>query len=273
MTALTTPTTLDVEPASQPSARRAFTAILWRDVFVTGRDFWVMLIQVTITPLFMLFIFAKVLGGQGYVRHGYADLLQPGIIALAAVMTSLQTVAMPLVLEFGWTKEIEDRLLAPLPTELVAVEKMVIAMLRGLFAAIVMYPLGWLVMGSAPWQPARLPLLLAVVLLGAWTGGGIGITLATVMPTSRINVAFSLILTPLIFTGCVQYPWQALHRMPWFQVVTTFNPMTYCAEGVRAAMVPRVPHLPIWLCLLVLTGTAAVFTVSGVLSFTRRATR
>jgi len=266
-------TTVDMAPEVQPSPRQAFTAILWRDVFVTGRDFWVMLIQVTITPLFMLFIFAKVLGGQGYVRHGYADLLQPGIIALAAVMTSLQTVAMPLVLEFGWTKEIEDRLLAPLSTRLVAVEKMVIATLRGLFAATVMYPLGWLVMGSAPWHPERLPLLLAIVLLGAWTGGGIGITLAMSMPTSRINVAFSLIITPLIFTGCVQYPWRALHTMPWFQAITTLNPMTYCAEGVRAALVPRVPHLPIWLCLLVLTGTAALFTISGVLTFARRANR
>jgi ABC-2 type transport system permease protein len=266
-------TTVDRDPDTRTRARQAFTAILWRDVFVSGRDFWVMLIQVTITPLFMLFVFAKVLGGQGYVRHGYADLLQPGIIALAAVMTALQTVAMPLVLEFGWTKEIEDRLLAPLPTALVAIEKMTIATLRGLFAATVMYPLGWLVMGSAPWNPAGLPLLVAMVLLGAWTGGGIGMTLAMSMPTNRINVAFSLIVTPLIFTGCVQYPWRALHTMPWFQTVTTLNPMTYCAEGVRAALVPRVPHLPVWLCLLVLAGTAAVFTVTGVRSFARRATR
>ena len=34
-------------------------------------------------------------------------------------------VGLPLVVEFGWTKEIEDRLLAPVPTWVVAAEKIV----------------------------------------------------------------------------------------------------------------------------------------------------
>jgi len=107
-------TTADVAaiPSTRPlavgsGAWRAFLAILWRDVYVTGKEFWVLLIQVALTPLFMLFIFAKVLVSQGSVSASYGhDLLLPGIIALSAFLTALQSVAFPLVMEFGWTKEI-----------------------------------------------------------------------------------------------------------------------------------------------------------------------
>jgi ABC-2 type transport system permease protein len=257
----------------RPSWSKAFFAILRRDLFVSGRDSWVTLIQMSITPLFMLFIFGRILSGQGYVRPHFVELLQPGIISLAAFMTGLQTVAMPLVLEFGFTKEIEDRLLAPLPTGLVAIEKLVIASLRGLVCAVLMYPLGWLVIGSAPWRPEGLPLMLLVLTLGAWVGGAIGMTLATLLPTNRINVTFSVILTPLIFTGCVQYPWSKLSFMPWFKWVTAFNPMTYVSEGMRAAVVPKVPHIDPSISALVLTALAGVFTITAVICFRRRATR
>lgn len=254
------------------SSSRAFAAILWRDIYVTGKEFWILLIQVALTPLFMLFIFAKVLVHQGAVSASYGhNLLLPGIIALAAFLTALQGVAFPLVMEFGWTKEIEDRLLAPLPTELVAVEKLVMATLRGFAAAIVMYPIGALVLGSAPWHPGRLPLLIVATLLGAWVGAGIGITIGTLIPISKISVMFGLILTPLMFTGATQYAWPLLDSMRWFQIITAINPLTYCAELVRASMVPDVPHIHAWISTVVLVASCALFTVTGTISFRRRA--
>jgi len=58
----------------------------------------------------------------------------------------MQTLAFPLVIEFGWTKEIEDRLLAPMSTGLVALEKVVFATFRALIATAVMIPIGILVL-------------------------------------------------------------------------------------------------------------------------------
>ena len=66
MTALDTTTVR--QTAGPASAWRAFTAILWQDTLVTGKEFWVLLIQVALTPLFMLFIFAKVLSQANYVN-------------------------------------------------------------------------------------------------------------------------------------------------------------------------------------------------------------
>lgn len=259
-------------PERPPVAGRAFLAILGRDLFVGGKEFWVLMLQVGLTPLFMLFIFAKVLTGAGYVTPGYGHLLLAGNIALAAFLTALQSVSFPLVMEFGWTKEIEDRLLAPLPVDLVTVEKLVMATLRGLIAGLVIYPVGALVIGHAPWHPAGLPLLLVVLVLGAWTGAGIGMTIGTLVPPSKISFLFAAIITPLMFTGATQYPWQSLDGRRWFQVITSLNPLTYCAEGVRAALLPgEVPHIPTWVCVVVLIASSIVFTVSGALSFRKRA--
>ncbi|GGJ87652.1 hypothetical protein GCM10010123_16530 [Pilimelia anulata] len=263
---------IDPIPAPRGGPGRAFLAILWRDVFVTGKEFWVLLVQVTLMPLFTLFIFAKVLGSLGYVQGDFGrTLFLPGIVALAAFLTALQSVAFPLVMEFGWTKEIEDRLLAPIPTDLVAVEKLVMAALRGLFAAVIMYPVSALVLGGAPWRSAGLPLLAAALVLGAWTGAAIGMTIGTAVPPSKISVMFGLIIGPLMFTGATQYPLLALDQLRWFQVVSALNPLTYCTEGVRAALVPAVEHVPPVWSVLALAGFAVLFTVLGLLGFRRRA--
>ena len=257
--------------AARPSAARAFRAVLWRDIYVTGKEFWVFLAQVALQPLFMLFVFAKVLGAGGYVTDDYAELLLPGIVALTAFLTALQTVSFPLILEFSFTREIEDRLLAPLPRYLIAIEKLTIAVLRALVSVLFMFPIGALVMGSAPWRADGVPLLVTALLLGSWVGAGIGLTLGTFVPPSRISIMFAVILTPLMFTGATQYPWKSLDSMPWFQVVTAFNPLTYLSEAVRAAVVPHVPHIAPWICLVVLATTGALFTAIGIKGFLRRA--
>src|ERR1700733_3971492 len=247
--------------------RRAFGAVLWGDLYVTGKELPVFLAQVILQPLFLLFVFGKVLGSLGYTQHGYADLLFPGLLALTAVITGMQTLAFPLVIEFGWTKEIEDRLLAPMSTALVAAEKVLFASLRALTATLVMIPVGILVLGSIPWRWSGVLLMV----LGALLGAGLGLVLGTLVVPQRINIVFSLVFTPLLFTGCSQYPWPSLSRLRWFQVVTACNPMTYVSEAMRAALVPSVPHITPWVCIVVLAGSISALMAIGVRGFYRRA--
>lgn len=255
----------------QATQWRAFRAVLRRDLYVTWRELPAFLAQVILQPLFLLFVFGKVLGSLGYTQHGYAQLLFPGLLALTAVITGMQTLAFPLVIEFGWTKEIEDRLMAPMPLDLVAVEKIVFATLRALVATLVMIPVGIGVLGSIPWRWSGLPLFAAVVLGGALLGACLGLVLGTAVQPSRINIVFSLVFTPLLFTGCSQYPWPSLERLRWFQVVTACNPMTYVSEGLRGALVPGVPHIRPWVCLLVVAGALVVLLAAGMRGFRRRA--
>ncbi len=246
-------------------------AILRRDLFVTGREFPVFLAQVILQPLFLLFVFGKVLTELGYARPGYEQVLFPGLVALAGVLTGLQSTALPLVIEFSYSNEIEDRLLAPLPIGAVAVEKVVFAAMRGCVAAAVMFPIGVWILGSIPWQAGAAAGVVVLTVLGALLGAAMGLILGTFVPPNRINVTFALVLTPLIFTGSCQYPWPSLGSIRWFQVVSACNPMTYVSEGLRGLMVPSVPHIPTWICFVASIGFLLVLTAIGMVGFIRRA--
>jgi ABC-2 type transport system permease protein len=271
MSATTSPVTTPARPRTAAGPARAFLAVLWRDVYVTGRELPVFLAQVVLQPLFLLFVFGKVLADLGFTQPGYTRVLFPGIVALTAFVTGLQSTAFPLVIDFSFTKEIEDRLLAPLPVGMVAVEKVIFASLRALLAALVMLPVGVWILGSIPWRSSGVPLFVTVLVLGCLVGSCLGMIMGTAVPPNRINVMFALILTPLLFTGASQYPWTSLDHLPWFQVVTACNPLTYVSEGMRAAMVPDVPHIAPWISLLVLTVTIVVSLAVGIRLFLRRA--
>jgi ABC-2 type transport system permease protein len=250
---------------------RTFLAILWRDLFVTGRELPTFLAQVILQPLFMVFVFGKVLTELGFARPGFAELLLPGIIALTVAVTGLQGTALPLVIDFSFTKEIEDRLLAPLPVSFVALEKILFGTLRALIAGAIMFPIGRLVLGTLPFQASRVWMLIAFLLLGAVMGSALGMTLGTLVQPSRISIVFALVLTPLLFTGCTQYPWPSLSTLRWFQVLTLVNPLTYVSEGVRGSMVPQVPHMHAWIAGIALVFATLALVVVGVVGFMRRA--
>ncbi len=274
MTAVETTTSLgEVLGArtGKPKVGWAFLAVLSRDIVVTGKEIGAFLAQVLLQPLFILFVFGKVLADLGFTTNNYAMVLLPGVISLTSFLTALQSTSFPLAIDFSWTKEIEDRLLAPLPTDLVAVEKIVYATLRALVAAVIMFPLAYIVLGSLPLSWSDLPMLAVFLVLGSLVGLAVGLTLGTFVEPQRMQLVFALVLTPPLMTGSVQFPWPALEHLRWFQVISALNPMTYLSEGLRGQMLPDTPHIPTWICLLALGGFLTVFTVTGAVGFRLRA--
>ena len=257
-------------------ASMAFLAILRRDILVTGREFISFLMQVLLQPLFFLFIFGKVLPSIGFARRGFAAILLPGIVALTIVTTALQGVTLPLVLDLGFAREIDDRLLAPLPVSLVAVEKVLFAAMRGLVAGAIIFPLAYWILGSEyTVRTDAIGILIGIMVLTAFAGACLGLTIGTLVKPEQIGLMFSLIFTPLIFTGCTYYPWGTLDSIRWFQVITLFNPLTYAAEGLRYAMVPSInghtiPTLAMGWVILGLSVTIVAFLIIGMRTFRRR---
>jgi ABC-2 type transport system permease protein len=273
-----TTATLDVDlrdvgrPAGLVVSVRTFFSVLWRDVFVTGRELLPFLAQVVIQPFFMLFIFGKVLANLGYVNTAaFAPVLMAGIVALNGFLGGLQNTTMPLIMDFSFTREIEDRLLAPMPVPLVAVEKMVFGALRGIVAAVLMVPVGLLILSNVSWPASKLPAVFGVIVLGSLAGAAIGMTMGTLVTPRRINIMFAVILTPLMFTGSTQFPWRGLAHLRWFQVVCAFNPLTYVSEGMRSILVPGLPSIPLWLDLLAVFAACLIFGGIGIWGFMKRA--
>lgn len=270
---------MTVTPASASSVSwpavtqtRAFLGVLGRDLAVTGRELGSFLAQVLVQPFFLLFIFGKVLAELGFIQPGYAQLLLPGLLALNAFFVAVQATALPLVIDFSYTKEIEDRLLAPLSTRLVAVEKIVFGALRGLFGSLVMIPVGYLVLDDVAWNLAGLPLAALLLVLGALAGGAFGLVIGTLVTPRKINVVFAVVIAPLLFTGSTQFPFLAISgSLRWFQVICALNPITYVSEGLRGVLTPTIQHLPVWVSFVALVVACAGFGAWGVRGFVRRA--
>ncbi len=257
-------------------AINAFLATLRRDFVVTGREFVPFLLQALMQPLFFLFIFGKVLPGIGLAAGNFGALMLPGIVALTGLLAAIQGVTLPLVLDLGFAREIDDRLLAPLPVWWVALEKVLFGAMRGAIASSVIFPLGWLILGSGfAVRGDRVMTLVCMVILTAFVGSTIGLLMGTVIKPEQISLMFTLIFTPLLFTGCTYYPWGALGNIRWFQILTLFNPLTYAAEGLRYAMVPPVGGHELrtlnfgWILFALCTSVLVVFAL-GCRTFQRR---
>jgi ABC-2 type transport system permease protein len=250
----------------------AFRAMCGRDAWVIARhDLAGFLAQSLLQPLFYLFIFGRVLPEIGAASGSYGTQLLPGVLGLTLFLTALQNTALPLVIDFSFTKEIEDRLLAPLSAWALGVQKMAMASMRAIVAALAIIPLAALILpGGVDFTDVDWAGFVTLMLAGSLAGAAVGLLLGTAVAPQKISVAFAVTLTPLLFTGATFYPWQALDSLRWFQVITLVNPLTYLSEGLRGALT-AVPSLGGGWVALGLTVAIAVFGALGLRGFTRRA--
>ena len=257
---------------------RAFLGLLARDTRVLRRDFAPFLVRTVMNPVLFTFVFAYVLpkigsGFRGGAAGNFGTILVPGLVAVAMIFQGIAAVALPLVNEFGRTREIEDRLMAPLPVAGVALEKMVFGALQSIVAACVVFPVVALV-PAAPvsLQVASWPLLLLVILLASLISGAFGLVVGTLFKPQQIPLIFSTIVLPVTFLGCVYYPWQMLTPLPVLRYAVLVNPVVYISEGLRAALTPDVPHMHPVAFLAAMTVLLVVLTAAGLRSFLRRVT-
>ena len=249
-----------------------FLAMLSRDAHVARRNFVPLLLQTLLQPMMFVFVFGRVMTTSGFMPMAYRSMLLPGIIAISMVISGTWAVAMPLIAEFQFTKEIEDRLLAPLEMEWLAVEKVVAGMIQALVAGLVVIPTAWIVMGSGlELSSDHIVLFIAIALLVSLLASAIGLTLGSSVGQQHIGLMFSLVLAPMIFFGCTYYPWLALQRFPMLKRAVLVNPLVYASEGFRSALVPQFPHLPVGLLLLGLVVFNALFLSFGLRQFCRKA--
>jgi ABC-2 type transport system permease protein len=225
---------------------KTFFALLSRDALVARRNLLPTLMQNLLQPLLLTFVFGRVLTSSGMMQGAYKSVLLPGIISLSMVLGGVWAVAMPLISEFEFTREIEDRLLAPIDAHWIAVEKVVAGMIQAMVAGLVVIPSAWLVMGSGANLDFGHPLeFLGIALLVALLSAAGGLTLGCVIMPQQIGLMFSMIVAPMMMFGCAYYPWSALAAFPGLQYAVLINPMVYASEGLRGTLAPQVPHIPL----------------------------
>jgi ABC-2 type transport system permease protein len=251
---------------------KTFLALLARDAHVARRNFVPLLLQTFLQPMMFVFIFGRVMVSSGYMPAIYKSLLLPGIMAISMIFTGVWAVAMPLIGEFQFTHEIEDRLLAPIEMSWLAIEKVFFGAAQAVVAGLAVIPAAWVLLRPGVELNLHSPATFAgITVLVALLSACGGLALGCSIDQTKIGLMFSLVLTPMIFFGCTYYPWSALANFPILQKVVLVNPLVYASEGLRGTLVPQFPHLPIIAVLLGLLIFDLLFLLVGLRQFRKKA--
>ncbi|MDE3106125.1 MAG: ABC transporter permease [Acidobacteriota bacterium] len=271
--------------APHPSAftqyLRAFTGLLQRDLYVLRRELFPFAVRVCMNPLLFLFVFTYVIphmsGGAAMnptaalAGTSFSTVLLPGLMAVAIMFSGIAAVALPLAQEFGVTREIDDRVMCPLPVPAVAIEKICFSAMQSVVAAAIVYPLAYYVPATPPTtHVTSWPFLIAVVVLASLTAGALGLTIGTTVKPQQIGLIFGVVVIPITFLGCVYYPWAKLGAIPAMKYGVLINPIVYMSEGLRASLTPSLDHMPPSMILLMLCLFLALLTWLGIRGFLRR---
>jgi ABC-2 type transport system permease protein len=251
---------------------KTFGALFARDVRVARRNLLTTILQTMLQPLLLVFVFGQVLTRSGMMANSFKGILLPGIMAISMTMTGMMGVAMPLIAEFQFTKEIEDRLLAPIRTQWLAVEKIVSGVLQALVSgAIVVLPARLILGSDLHLSTAHLGLFFIIAVLVAVFASAGGMTLGCRVGQTQIGLIFSLVLAPMIMFGCAYYPWSALSSFPILQKLVLINPLVYASEGLRGTLAPQYPHMDPMVIVGVLGLMDAILIFVGLSRLQRKA--
>jgi len=267
------------------AGRMALSALILRDLVVLRKNFGEFVVRTLIQPFLLVFVFLYVFPtiGQGIgAGHGrvsesaFATVLIPGVVGISIMFQGIQAVALPLATEFGYTREIEDRVQAPCPIWLVAISKVLSAAAQGLLAALIVFPIAAVV--HAPGVHAHLSVhwwILATLLpIACITMTSLGLLLGTAFEPRNIGLMFGFVVLPLTFLGGTYYQWTRLAPekvagVHWLQIVVLINPLIYLNEGLRAGLT-QAAHMPLYVVYPVLLAFCAAFLTLGLRRFRAR---
>ena len=277
VTATTTAVPSALVPVRKPvrAALVAFGSLILRDLVVLRKTLKEFIPRTILQPFLLVFVFTYVFPkiGQGVggtaQASTFSTVLVAGVVGLAILFQGIHSVSLPMVQEFGYTREIEDRVLAPMPVWLVAIQKAMWGALSGLISALIVFPIAAVVPATAVHLHINWLILITLVPLACYTCGALGLTFGTRFDPRTVPLLFGIIVIPITFLGCVYYSWSSLEPIRWLQIAVLVNPLVYISEGFRAALTDA-SHMSLWAVYGALIGFAALFTWLGITGFKRR---
>ena len=261
----------------------ALAALLARDLRVLRKTLSEFVLRTLIQPFLLCFVFLYVfpkigqaVGGSHAGGLGFATVLVPGVVGISVMFQGVQSIALAMAQEFGFTREIEDRVQAPCPIWLVAVAKVLSGAAQGVLAALIVFPIASVV--HAEGVTAQLSLhwwvIVTFVPLACVTMAALGLVLGTSFEPRNIGLMFGFVILPITFLGGTYYPWTHLAPVKigsfhWLQTLVLVNPLIYVNEGMRAAFT-EAPHMHLYVIYPVMVGFATAFLSLGLRNFRRR---
>jgi ABC-2 type transport system permease protein len=267
------------------ASRSALAALIRRDLTVLRKNKFEFVARTLVQPFLLVFVFLYVFPtiGQGVGSDGgragesaFATVLVPGVVGISIMFQGIQAVAMVMAQEFGFTREIEDRVQAPCPIWLVAVAKVLSGAVQGVLAALIVFPMAYVIHADGVEVDVTVNWLVAVTLIPLFciAMSALGLVLGTKFEARNIGLMFGFVVLPVTFLGGTYYAWTALAPVTvgsfhWLQTLVLVNPLIYVNEGMRAAFTTA-PHMHLYVIYPVAVAFCALFLFEGVRGFRQR---
>jgi ABC-2 type transport system permease protein len=250
----------------------AFLALLRRDLVVASRNVTLLILSALTQPILVILVFGNILPRLGLVAPDMGTVMVPGLMAIAILMAGVQGVLIPLVQDLSGSREVDERLLAPMSVFGVSAERIVAGAMNAAAAGLVAGPAMILLMHGVGLGDVRPQwgLLLPLVALCGLLSAAFGLTLGTNVQPRFSGLLFAVVLGPMMLFGCAYYPWARLSAIGPVRYVFLLNPLTFMSEAMRLAVTPETQHMPLPLLLAGLLGYLSLFTLLGARSFERR---
>jgi len=281
----------------------ALGALCRRDLLVLRKHLVEFVLRVLIQPFLLVFVFlyvfpsigqgiggshptASLAGGAAGAaaaaaagragESAFATVLVPGVVAISIMFQGIQAVALQLAQEFGFTREIEDRVQAPCPIWLVAMAKVLSGAAQAVLSAVIVFPIAAVIHAPdvKPDLVFHWAIILTLIPLASVAMTSLGLLLGTKFEPRNIGLMFGFIVLPLTFLGGTYYQWTKLAPVRigsfhWLQTLVLVNPLIYINEGLRAGLT-HAGHMHLYVVYPVLIGFCATFLTLGLSKFRGR---
>jgi ABC-2 type transport system permease protein len=258
-------------------------ALILRDMVVLWKHKIEFVVRTLVQPFLLCFVFLYVfpkigqgIGGASGVpgaESAFATVLVPGVVGLSIMFQGIQAVAMQLAQEFGFTREIEDRVQAPCPIWLVAISKVISGAAQGLISAAIVLPIASVVHAKGVEAQINLhwPLIITLVPLSCVCMASLGLLLGTSFEPRNLGLMFGFIVLPITFLGGTYYQWTRLAPVKvgpvhWLQIVVLINPLIYINDGMRAAFTDAA-HMHLYIIYPAIAAFGIAFLALGLRNF------
>lgn len=230
-----------------------FWTMVKRDLVIQLRDKWEFVFRVAMLPFILILTYGYILPRIGLLPESFPTQMFSGMIGMSMLITGIHGTAVPFTMDFNNLREIEDRLLAPVPVHVIAVSKMAVGIIESFIGGMIVLPISLVLMGTSlniSITLEKIAVLIPVLVLISIASASLGLLVGTVIKPMQIAAMFPGFLMPIVFLGAIFFSWSALSAVPVIQKIVLVNPLVYVNEALRAILTPEMEHMPLLFSIL-----------------------
>lgn len=253
----------------------AFGTMVKRDLIIQLRDKWEFVFRVAMLPFILILTYGYILPRIGLLPETFPTQMFSGMIGMSMLITGIHGTAVPFTMDFNNLREIEDRLLAPVSVNIIALAKMLVGIIESFIGGLIVLPISLIFMGSAlniSISAEKLLMLIPVLILISIASACLGLLVGTIIKPMQIAAMFPGFLMPVVFLGAIFFSWSDLAAVPIIQKLVLINPLVYANEALRAILTPEIGYMPLIFSVLGLMASIAIMGYFAARRFTRMAT-